>query len=128
MKVAVGSLRRPKIEAVQNVFAKALANEESEDNSVQCVPYQVDSGISDMPLSISELMRGARTRTLNLIGLLAESGGKTDYFVGLEGGLFAAGTAQARKAIFSPELGLRQRRQGRFLRQLRSCSGAAQDD
>ena len=84
--VAVGSTRRPKLNAVWealSVFGPAL-----DPNVVfDVVGAEVDSGVSHTPVSREELMRGARQRAQSLEKLAQEQGAPWRYFVGLEGGL-----------------------------------------
>ncbi|MGH9775944.1 MAG: DUF84 family protein [Candidatus Acidiferrales bacterium] len=84
--VAVGSTRRPKLNAVWEavaVFGPTL------DNSRQFEIESVDvpSGVGHTPLSREELMRGARSRAEALVALGREQKKAWRYYVGLEGGL-----------------------------------------
>ena len=84
--VAVGSTRRPKLNAVWealSVFGPAL------DPNVlfDVVGVDVESGVSHTPASRRELMRGARQRAEALEKLALERSEPWRYFVGLEGGL-----------------------------------------
>ncbi len=84
--VAVGSTRRPKLNAVWEaltVFGPSL-----DPNAVfDVVGVEVDSGVGHTPLSRVELMAGARRRAEALVGLARERNEPWRYFVGLEGGL-----------------------------------------
>jgi inosine/xanthosine triphosphatase len=86
--VAVGSTRRPKLNAVSEVL-EAIQPLFTSDVEFQILGREVPSGVSHTPSSREELMRGARQRTMALARLAAESGEKWDYLVGLEGGLDA---------------------------------------
>ena len=86
--VAVGSTRRPKLNAVWEaltVFGPSL----DPDAQFDVVGVDVESGVGHTPLSRSELMAGARQRAEALLRMAQErpdaSGWR--YFVGLEGGL-----------------------------------------
>ena len=86
--VAVGSTRRPKLNAVWEaltVFGPSL----DPDAQFDVVGVDVESGVGHTPLSRGELMAGARQRADALVRLAKErpdaSGWR--YFVGLEGGL-----------------------------------------
>ena len=84
--VAVGSTRRPKLNAVWealSVFGPAL----DPHAHFEVVGVEVESGVSHTPLSRKELMRGARLRAEVLAGLALERREPWRYFVGLEGGL-----------------------------------------
>jgi inosine/xanthosine triphosphatase len=84
--VAVGSTRRPKLNAVWeslSIFGPAL------DPNVQfeVVGVEVESGVGHTPATREELMRGARRRAEALMRIARERGEPWRYFVGLEGGL-----------------------------------------
>jgi len=84
--VAVGSTRRPKLNAVWealSVFGPALDS----DAQFEVVGVEVPSGVSHTPASRVELMRGARQRADSLAKLALERKEPWLYFVGLEGGL-----------------------------------------
>jgi inosine/xanthosine triphosphatase len=84
--VAVGSTRRPKLNAVWeavSVFGPTL------DPNVQfeVVGVEVPSGVRHTPLTRDDMMAGARQRAEALAGMARERGEPWKYFVGLEGGL-----------------------------------------
>lgn len=84
--VAVGSIRKPKLQAVTkalNAFAPKLVP----DGDFEIVGVEVESGVSPTPSSSEELMRGARQRVDSLVLLARETRKPWRYFVGLEGGL-----------------------------------------
>ncbi len=86
MYVAVGSTRRPKLNAVWealSIFGPALDS----DAQFEVVGVEVPSGVSHTPASRVELMRGARLRADSLAKLALERREPWRYFVGLEGGL-----------------------------------------
>ncbi|MEA1927625.1 MAG: inosine/xanthosine triphosphatase [Candidatus Auribacterota bacterium] len=74
MNIAVGSHNPVKISTVQNVLGRVYPYAE-------ILPVEVASGVSDMPLSDEEAIRGARTRAYQARHLL-----QADLGVGLEGG------------------------------------------
>jgi inosine/xanthosine triphosphatase len=84
--VAVGSTRRPKLNAVWEaltVFGPSL-----DDNAqFEVVGVEVPSGVGHTPSSRAELMAGAKSRAEALVQLARERGEQWKYFVGLEGGL-----------------------------------------
>jgi inosine/xanthosine triphosphatase len=84
--IAVGSTRRPKLNAVRealDIFGPKLdSNAEFEVAGVE-----VPSGVSHTPISRTELMAGARFRAGKLVKLARDRGESWKYFVGLEGGL-----------------------------------------
>jgi inosine/xanthosine triphosphatase len=84
--VAVGSTRRPKLNAVWealSVFGPSLDN----DAQFGVEGVEVKSGVGHTPASRAELMAGARQRAEALVRIARERGEKWRYFVGLEGGL-----------------------------------------
>jgi non-canonical (house-cleaning) NTP pyrophosphatase len=84
--VAVGSLRRPKIEAVREALA-AISERFAPHPSYEVVGVDVPSGVGHTPLSRDELIRGARQRAENLLVLARQKKERWKYFAGLEGGL-----------------------------------------
>jgi inosine/xanthosine triphosphatase len=84
--VAVGSTRRPKLNAVWEaltVFGPSL----DQDALFEVEGVDVPSGVHHTPRSRAECMSGARNRADALVTLAREDGKLWDYFVGLEGGL-----------------------------------------
>ena len=84
--VAVGSTRRPKLNAVWealSVFGPALDPHALFD----VTGVEVPSGVGHTPVNRAELMRGAQQRTEALAQLARERSEPWRYFVGLEGGL-----------------------------------------
>jgi inosine/xanthosine triphosphatase len=84
--IAVGSTRRPKLNAViqaVEAFASALAP----GAEIEVRGFEVESGVGHTPNSRTELMRGARQRSEALVQLTPDGGKSPRYFVGLEGGL-----------------------------------------
>jgi inosine/xanthosine triphosphatase len=88
-RIAVGSTRRPKLQAVQEATA-SFSVKLSPEAPVEIHGYEVESGVNHTPLSREELMQGARQRAEALLKLLRESDNPADYFIGLEGGLDVA--------------------------------------
>jgi len=84
--VAVGSTRRPKLNAVWEaltVFGPSL----DPNAPFEVVGAEVESGVRHTPLSRSELMSGARHRANALARKAKEENLPWAFFVGLEGGL-----------------------------------------
>jgi len=95
--IAVGSTRRPKLNAVidaASVIAPLLG-----EGAVNVTGYEVESGVSHTPVSREELMRGARQRSEALQAQLRANGTSADFFVGVEGGLDVV-TENALKRVF----------------------------
>jgi inosine/xanthosine triphosphatase len=83
--VAVGSTRRPKLNAVWealSVFGPSL-----DDNAqFDIAAVEVPSGVRHTPLSREDIMTGARQRAEALARIAHEKNETWEYFVGLEGG------------------------------------------
>ena len=75
MRILVGSNNPVKINAVQRAFSKFW--------DVEISNMEVDSGVSDMPMSDEESIKGALNRAMNAMQP------NIDFSVGLEGGLIA---------------------------------------
>jgi inosine/xanthosine triphosphatase len=86
LRIAVGSKRGPKLDAVQDAFEQ-VAHLLQSDLSFEVQGFEVESGVGHTPLSSAESMRGARQRGEALLGKIAELGERYHYYVGLEGGL-----------------------------------------
>jgi inosine/xanthosine triphosphatase len=84
--VAVGSLRRPKLDAVREALRVVgpLLDGEAE---FEVRGVEVASGVSHTPLTRAEIMAGARQRAEGLAVTARERHEAWQYFVGLEGGL-----------------------------------------
>jgi inosine/xanthosine triphosphatase len=96
--VAVGSTRRPKLNAVWeslSVFGPTL------DPNVQfeVVGVAAESGVSHTPSTREELMRGARQRAEALVKMSRERQEPWRYFVGLEGGFDVVGENAGRRVF-----------------------------
>lgn len=81
MKIAIGTLRVPKIAGVQEAFCTAPYFVDSQ-TTLEFLPCDAPSGISHMPLSQAEVMQGARNRAECLLDMVQD----VDYCIGLEGG------------------------------------------
>jgi inosine/xanthosine triphosphatase len=82
--IAVGSTRKPKVNAVKDA---ALAIATRFDAALEVVGYEVESGVGHTPASRGELMQGARQRAEALRGKLQTENSPAQFYVGLEGGL-----------------------------------------
>jgi inosine/xanthosine triphosphatase len=85
IQVAVGTTRRPKLNAVWEaltVFGPTIDS----DAKFEVVGVEVESGVGHTPLSRAELMAGARRRAEALQLRARERNESWGYFVGLEGG------------------------------------------
>ncbi|MGB2592679.1 MAG: inosine/xanthosine triphosphatase [Candidatus Acidiferrum sp.] len=84
--VAVGSTRKPKLQAVARALA-SFAPKLVPDADFEVVGLEVESGVSLTPSSSEELMHGAHNRVEALVRMARETRASWRYFVGLEGGL-----------------------------------------
>jgi len=84
--VAVGSTRRPKLDAVREAL-DVLVPRFCGSAEFDVVAVDVPSGVRHTPLSREETMAGARGRAEALARAAAERHEPWIYFVGLEGGL-----------------------------------------
>jgi inosine/xanthosine triphosphatase len=84
--IAVGSTRRPKLNAVKDA-AVSIAALLGEGAEMDVAGYEVESGVGHTPASREELMQGARQRAEALEESLRAGGRAAEFYVGLEGGL-----------------------------------------
>jgi non-canonical (house-cleaning) NTP pyrophosphatase len=84
--VAVGSTRRPKLEAVREALA-ILGPSLDENVQFDIAGVEVPSGVRHTPLSREDLMEGARHRAEALVQIAREKNEPWKYFIGLEGGI-----------------------------------------
>ncbi|MGH9712150.1 MAG: DUF84 family protein [Candidatus Acidiferrales bacterium] len=83
--IAVGSTRRPKLNAVREAFDLIGMNFGGAQFEIAGV--EVPSGVRHTPLSREDMMAGARQRAEALAGIAREKNEPWKYFAGLEGGL-----------------------------------------
>ena len=86
LRIAVGSIRRPKLNAVNDAVC-AIAPVLDPAARFEVLGYEVESGVSHTPSSREELMRGARHRAQALQHKLVAQDTLADFYLGLEGGL-----------------------------------------
>jgi inosine/xanthosine triphosphatase len=84
--VAVGSTRRPKLNAVWEALS-VIGPTLDEAALYDVIGVEVASGVGHTPLCRAELMSGARGRAEELVRVGRERNEPWEYFVGLEGGL-----------------------------------------
>jgi len=99
MRIAIGSERPPKIQAVQRAVQIIGTRLFPSPKSIEYLPRMVESGVSELPLSLEELMQGAFGRVQNLIRQLESEGTKADFYVGLEGGFFQMLDLQTKQTL-----------------------------
>ena len=101
MRVAIGSTREPKVEAVKEawgIFSEKIL--EDHDETMSFLNYNVPSGAPAMPLSVDDLMTGALGRVENLILQLKREKVEVDFYVGLEGGFNVVNFQGPRRQVF----------------------------
>lgn len=96
--VAVGSTRRPKLNAVWESLS--IIGPTLDPNVLfDVVGVEVESGVGHTPTSREELMRGARQRAEALVRMARERNEPWRYFVGLEGGCDVVRENGARRVL-----------------------------
>ena len=117
-RIAVGSTRRPKLNAVTEAAAlfKGMIAPEM---ALEVQGYEVESGVGHTPVSREELMRGARQSAEALVERLRATGESADYFVGLEGGIDVAVENGRRCVLLESWAYVSDGRRGHF-----GCSGS----
>lgn len=84
--IALGSTRRPKLNAVQEAL-ELIGPSLGPGSQFEISGVDVPSGVRHTPLSREDIMRGARQRVEALLRIAREKNEQWKYFVGLEGGL-----------------------------------------
>jgi inosine/xanthosine triphosphatase len=98
LQIAVGSTRRPKLNAVSEAM-RTIAPLLGSSTTFEILGYEIGSGVSHTPSSRGELMQGARQRAEALQHKLLKEKSTADFYVGLEGGLDTV-TENGRKRVF----------------------------
>jgi inosine/xanthosine triphosphatase len=117
-RIAVGSTRRPKLDAVRQA-ASQIALLLGDSAELACSGYDVESGVGHTPCSREELMRGARQRAEALQRKLSNEASGSDFYVGLEGGLDVVGEGSAKRVFLQSWAYASDGTQGHF-----GCSGS----
>jgi inosine/xanthosine triphosphatase len=118
LRIAVGSARRPKLDAVRDAAA-LFAPLFGPGTTCEVSGYEVESGVSHTPLSREELMQGARGRAEALQGKLRTEGVVADFVVGMEGGLDLAVQSRVRRVFLESWAYVCDGQHGHF-----GCSGS----
>jgi inosine/xanthosine triphosphatase len=116
--IAVGSTRRPKVNAVKdaaNVIAPLLLG----DCAVEVEGHEVDSGVGYTPTSREELMQGARQRAQALQQKFFAANQTADFYLGLEGGLDVVSENGTKRVFLESWAYVNDGREGHF-----GCSGS----
>lgn len=89
--IAVGTTRRPKVQAVERVLTELRARFPNFlPGELTIEPRQVESGAPPTPRTTEETMRGAKTRARNAFAALRDEGLAPSLSIGLEGGIATA--------------------------------------
>ncbi|MGA9405569.1 MAG: inosine/xanthosine triphosphatase [Bacteroidota bacterium] len=86
MRVLIASMRAPKINGVQRAFRKL--SHIALFNAIVFEPMQIESGVQATPLSIDELMTGARQRAETAFAISGSKNSENIFSVGVEGGVY----------------------------------------
>jgi non-canonical (house-cleaning) NTP pyrophosphatase len=86
IRIAVGSLRAPKLNAVRAAL-EACGAWLAPGREFEVIGFDVPSGVSATPISRTETMQGARSRAESLRATAHNDGVPFQFYVGLEGGL-----------------------------------------
>ena len=81
MKIAIWTLRKPKVDGIKEWVEKCPY---FKGIDVEYILEKVSSDISDMPLSLEETMQGAKNRARNLKKKWIEA----DFYIGIEWGAY----------------------------------------
>jgi len=101
MRIAIGSTRTPKIEAVKEAWEVIGSRIQAYDRDpVTFLTYDVGKDTPEMPLTLDHLMEGARSRVENLVLQLKREKQEADFYVGLEGGFQVLDTHGPRRQVF----------------------------
>ena len=101
MKIAIGSTRGPKVDAVKEawqVFSARILSDPEEETSFHS--YDLSNGAPRMPLSVSDLMKGARGRAEDLALQLKMEKAEANFYVGLEAGFHVIDSQGPRRQTF----------------------------
>lgn len=100
MIVAVGSTRKPKVDAVREAFERIRRDTSWPQQEPEFLARDVSPWAPAMPLSAEELMGGARERVRQLGKLVDEEGLEADILVGMEGGFNIIHSPAGKRQIF----------------------------
>ena len=101
MRIAIGSTRAPKVEAVKeawSIFSSKILT--AGDEEVEFAPFDVPTQAPEMPVAVEQLMTGAQERAERLMLQLKRERAEADFYVGLEGGFNVVDPRGARRQVF----------------------------
>lgn len=105
MIIAIGTRRPPKVNAVKAGFERICTHFELSGDEIVYRLEKVESGVSNTPRSISEMMSGAQKRVEHLEAICA-NGPRPDFFIGLEGGLFTTNATFLQSWVYARKEGV----------------------
>ncbi len=90
MRIGIGSLNKVKVFACKQAFTDVLETfgEDGNQDSTEFRSAETQTGIPDMPLTMDELLRGARERAFFVYDHLNAEGWPPTYAIGMEGGVY----------------------------------------
>ncbi len=88
MRIAIGSTRRPKVDAVRAVLERLAPQFRIPSDGFAFLTLDVPSGVDETPRSLEHLMTGARNRVTAVWQALRDRADRADLVIGLEGGLW----------------------------------------
>ena len=101
MRIAISSTREAKVQAVKDawrVFSSKIMDDP--DEAVTFLNYDVSNGASHVPMTVSDLMKGALGRVDSLTLQLKREKADADFYVGLEGGFNVVDSHGPRRQVF----------------------------
>ena len=101
MRIAIGSTRAPKVEAVKEawgIFSSKILT--ADDDEAEFAPFDVPTQAPGMPVAVEQLMTGAQERADRLMLQLKRERAEADFYVGLEGGFNVVDPRGARRQVF----------------------------
>jgi len=88
MLIAIGSTRAPKVDAAKEVCSDLKSRRLiTNPGELEFIERETASGVSVMPISHDELMKGARNRAESIQRALRAENVEADFYLGMEGGL-----------------------------------------
>jgi len=101
MIIAIASENKPKVSACKKVFNDLKDEFRTSKENISFIVRSIDSGVADMPMSLDDLMIGAKNRTEKLHNILKSENRPADYYIGLEGGFFIKyNSAKKNRVVF----------------------------
>lgn len=100
MIIAIGSTRKPKVEAVKAVFERFAQRLGAAVDRLVFLDIDVASGVEETPDSLERIMQGAKSRAVTLRNICREEKREIAFAVGLEGGLFTVTDASIGRQTF----------------------------